>query len=228
MANLLYRSEKLAETAEAFEDNYHESEMETRTRQVRGFNEVESELPDIRPSNAGDERPSITNGALPDLGTHKSHSHDVSDNDIIWLFDNTAFRSVKTNKWEAEFVAAGFDKNTGLEVSTVVADIAEKVGIGRGDAAEATIRQRLLPFMESVLPRRVVHVDFGQEKELKLGPTSRDGISSNVKPLPKHGDGDVIPSFAKVPEKTEGILRMKTVFAEPDGWGVISGIKLQY
>ena len=40
---------------------------------------------------------------------------------MIRLLDNTAYRSTVTNQWQAEFVAAVFDKDTGLEVSSVVA-----------------------------------------------------------------------------------------------------------
>ena len=225
MGNVFRKTGNLVETVETFAYNYHESEMETRTRQERGFNDTESTLPDLRASPAKDDRPSKTDDALSHLGTHNPHPHNITDNDVVWLFDNTAFRSATTHRWEAEFVTAVFDKDTGLEISTVVANIAEKVGIGKGDAAEATIRERLMPFMQSVLPGRIVNVDFAHEKDLKFGPCGRNGINSIIKALPKHGDGDVVPCFATVPAKTNGILRMKTVYAEPEGWGVISGIE---
>jgi hypothetical protein len=225
MASLFHKTEEVIDTIETVTHNYRESEMESRTRQERGFHDVESKLPNLRVSPARDERPTISEDVLSHLGTYNPLSHPITNNDTVWLLDNTAYRSTKTNKWEAEFVAAVFDKDTGLEVSRVVADIAEKVGLGKGDAAEAIICKRLMPFMESVLPGRVVNVDFAKEKDLKLGPGGRNGISSDIKPLPYHNNGDVIPSFAKVPEQTNGVLRMKTFYAEPEGWGVISGIE---
>jgi hypothetical protein len=158
------------------------------------------------------------------LGTHNPLGKEISDEDTVWLFDNTAFRNPKTGGWQAEFVAAVFDKDTGLEVSTVVADVAEKLGIGKGSAQEKRIAERLMPFMQSILPGRIVNVDFAGGTPLKLGPGGRNAISSDIKELPsQYENGDVVTSFAKVPSQTNGVLQMQTVFAEPEGWGVISG-----
>jgi len=111
-----------------------------------------------------------------------------------------------------------------LEVSTVVADIAERVGLGKGDKEEDTIKERLMPFMQSILPGRIVNVDFDGVEPLKLGPGGRNAISSDIKKLPSsYKDGDVIACFAAVPNQTNGLLQMDTAFAEPEGWGVISG-----
>lgn len=108
-------------------------------------------------------------------------------------------------------------------MSKVVADIAEKIGIGKGDKEEATIRERLIPIMQNILPGRVVDVDFPNSGDLKLGPGGRNAISSDIKQLPEFADGDAVPSSAKVPNGTNGLLRMKTFYAEPEGWGLISG-----
>lgn len=198
--------------------------MEYRTRRERGFNEFEQKLPDIRASPASDKRPDLTTDVLSHLGRWNPLPHQITANDTVWLFENTAYRSAKSNNWETEFVVAVFDKNTGVEVSKVVADVAEKIGIGRGDAAEATIRERLMPFMQTILPGRIVKVSFAAQTELELGPGKRNGISSDVKVVPEHRDGDIITSVAQVPVGADGILEMKTAFAEPGGWGVISDI----
>lgn len=116
-----------------------------------------------------------------------------------------------------------FSKDTGLEVSTVVADLAEKLGIGRGDAQEKRIRDRLIPFMQQIAPARVVNVNFAKRDLVKLGPGGRNGISSDIKPLKEFRDGEVVDSEAAVPRGADGILSMRTVFAEPEGWAVISG-----
>ena len=224
MANLLHKAENLVETIEEMAHNYRASGMEHRTRSKQNFQATESQLPNIRRSPAADNRPSLSQDLLSHLGSYNPLGKEITDNDTVWLLDNTAVRDPKTGEWQAEFVAAVFDKDTGLEVSTVVADIAEKVGIGRGDQQEEIIRERLMPFMQSILPGRIVNVDFGGVKALRLGPGGRNAISSNIKKLATaHKDGDVVTSFAKVPSQTNGVLQMDTAFAEPEGWGVISG-----
>ena len=225
MANLLHKAEDLIETVEEISHNYRATGMEHRTRSKQNFQATESNLPNLRRSPASDDRPSLSQDLLSHLGSYNPLGKDITDNDTVWLLDNTAFRDPKTGGWQAEFVAAVFDKDTGLEVSTVVADIAEKIGIGKGDKQEEVIRQRLMPFMQSILPGRIVNVDFGGEAEtLRLGPGGRNAISSDIKKLPSsYKDGDVVTSFAKVPSQTNGVLQMDTAFAEPEGWGVISG-----
>lgn len=122
-------------------------------------------------------------------------------------------------------MAAVFDKNTGIAVSSVVADLAGKLGIASGSAEEDTITERLLPIMQDILPARVVKVNVDkQTAPLLLGPGGRNGISSDIKVVPKRGAGSVSTSEAIVPEGTSGILSMKTVFAAPEGWGLISGL----
>jgi hypothetical protein len=204
--------------------NLNVSSMEGRTRSKQNFQQTESQLPDVRRVQASDQRPDLVQDVLSYLGSYNPLGKQITDNDTVWLLDNTAFRNPKTGEWQAEFVAAVFDKDTGLEVSTVVADIAEKVGLGQGGKQEQTIKERLMPFMQSILPGRIVNVEFAGVKQLKLGPGGRNAISSDVKKLPSsYKDGDVITSFAKVPKETNGVLQMDTAFAEPEGWGVISG-----
>jgi hypothetical protein len=223
MSNLQRDAKAVIDTAQGMMRSNGGSFMEYRTRRERGFSDFELKLPTIKAIPASDNRPSLATDALSYLGSWNPLPHQVTANDTVWLLDNTAYRNPKTNKWEAEFVAAVFDKNTGVEVSKVVADVAEKVGIGRGDTAEATIRERLMPFMQTILPGRVVKVNFAKQSDLKLGPGGRNGISSDVKTIPEYRDGDVVSSVAKVPQGANGILTVKTVYAEPEGWGVISG-----
>jgi len=220
MSTLTRDTQATADMAHSVVNGDGGSFMEQRTRKERRFPEVESNLPDIKMTHADDHRPSLSMRLLSYLGPYNPLPQQISPNDEVWLFDNTAHRSAD-NKWQAEFVAAVFDKKSGLEVSKVVADVAEKLGLGKGDAAEAVIQERLKPFMQEVLPARVVHLDF--KRELKLGPGGRNGISSDMKAVPGFRNGEVVRSAAKVPEGTSGILEMNTVFAEPEGWGLISG-----
>lgn len=80
-----------------------------------------------------------------------------------------------------------------------------------------------MPVMQAILPGRIVNVKFPRSKDLKLGPGGRNAISSDIKSLPAFNDGDVVPSVALVPDGSNGLLRMKTAYAEPEGWGLISG-----
>ncbi|KUJ13973.1 uncharacterized protein LY89DRAFT_590393 [Mollisia scopiformis] len=198
--------------------------MEHRTRRECKFHEVECKLPNIRSSPASDHRPTEAQDILSYLGPWNPLGEKVSGKDTVWLLDNTAYRNAKTGKWEAEFVAAVFDQDTGVEVSTVVANVAEKVGLGKGDRAEATIQERLMPFMQTILPGRVVAVDFEDQDKLKLGPGGRNGISSDIRSVPEHKDGEIVESTALVPQGANGVLNMSTAYAEPEGWGVISDI----
>ncbi|KAH8816683.1 hypothetical protein F5884DRAFT_776984 [Xylogone sp. PMI_703] len=222
ITNLYNKGEAILDSVGTMIQNYHASKNEERMRKERGFHETESELPNIRIA-APDHRPTLTDRILSLLGKRNPLTHPISADDTLWLLDNTAYKDT-SGQWRGEFVAAVFDQSTGVEVSTVVADIAEKVGLGKGDAQEATIRQRLMPFMQSILPGRVTTVDFNKEIKLKLGPGGTNAISSDIKVIPRHNNGEIITSKAVVPKGTNGILEMKTVYAEPTGWGVISDI----
>jgi len=211
-------------TATAVAQSYHESAMEKKTRTHCKFHDFESTLPTVKKAPVAEDRPSLTTDILSNLGRFNPLPHNITAKDTVWLLDNTAYRNPKTKQWEAEFVAAVFDQTTGLEVSTVVADLAEKLGIGKGDAQEETIRQRLMLFMQNILPGRKVQVTVAQKDQLTLGPGGRHAISSDIKPLPAtFNGGDIVPSVANVPEGANGVLHMNTAFAEPEGWGIISG-----
>ena len=202
---------------------YQATDLEHRTRKLGGFPEVEADLPNIRNTEGSDGRPSVTSDLLSYLGHWNPAPQDITDKDQVWLLDNTAYKSDITDGWQAEFIAAVFDQNTGVELSKVVATVAEKVGVGKGDAAEATIQERLVPFVQSTLPGRRLTAVFGQQEELELGPGGRNAISNDTKALPPHAAGHVVTSVAQVPKGANGELTMRTVYAEPEGWGVISG-----
>jgi hypothetical protein len=222
MSHLARDTKAMADTARSLANGDEGSLWEHKTRREQKFADVESALPNIKMTPAPDHRPGLTTNLLSYLGRWNPVPHQITSSDTVWLLDNTAYRSAN-NEWQAEFVAAAFDRSTGVEVSTVVADVAEKLGLGKGDAAEATIQERLIPFVQAVLPARVVKLDFARQRELKLGPGGRNGISSDIRTLPEFENGEIISSMAKVPHGTNGILKMNTVYAEPEGWGLISG-----
>jgi hypothetical protein len=201
---------------------YYTSELESRTREHRNFHATESTLPVIRRASS-DKRPSLSQDVLSYLGPWNPHPQPISPSDTVWLLDNTAYRNPTSGQWEAEFVVAVFDKNSGVEVSEVVACVAEKVGVAKGDKAEERIKERLMPFLQEILPGKVVNAEFASRDMLKLGPGGRNGISSEVQKLLQFEGGEFVTTIGKVPQGVDGVLRMQTVYAEAEGWGVISG-----
>ncbi|KAH0551426.1 hypothetical protein GP486_007360 [Trichoglossum hirsutum] len=159
------------------------------------------------------------------LGHKNPRTHKVSKDDLIWLFDNTAFRN-QSGAWEAEFVAAFFRKGSGKDLSDAVADLAEKIGVGKGDKAEDTIAERLRPFADVIEPAMTVDVRIGQAGELCLGPSGPSGISSDMHKLPGSGyvDGKAVHPMAILRKNDHRQVKMTTHIAEPDGWAVVSDI----
>ncbi|KAI9851965.1 MAG: hypothetical protein M1838_002254 [Thelocarpon superellum] len=150
------------------------------------------------------------------------------DTDALWLFDNTAFRSPDApDRWTAEFVAAHFLKNSGQELGEVVANLGYRLGVKRDSVAEETMRERLKPFVGTILPARSVFVRVGGREDLvKLGPGGRNGISADLVELPGRFDRvgkHAITTVAAVGEGAD-VMAMTTYLAEPEGWAVISDI----
>ncbi|KAL8719047.1 MAG: hypothetical protein Q9181_008118, partial [Wetmoreana brouardii] len=92
----------------------------------------------------------------------------------VWLFDTTAYRPIhpyphSQQPWQAEFHTAFFKTGTGRDVSKIVADIADKVGLKKGsgeerERGEKTIAERLQPFVDVVAPARWVEVKLPDGK----------------------------------------------------------------
>ncbi|KAF8455950.1 hypothetical protein BGX38DRAFT_1088000 [Terfezia claveryi] len=169
------------------------------------------------------------------IGVWKPSSKPLSAKDELWLFSNTAFRSPQNpTQWIAEFVACYFRSRTGDEPSRIVADFIQKLGIVN-DAAEKIVAERVELFLNLIQPNRTVEViiDAGKGGNILLGPGGPNGISSNLFSFPdsSYRDGQIVPSAAKLPRGYEhfdnglnGFESMTTVFAEPEGWCVISDI----
>ena len=204
------------------------SEMERQTRSKQNFQHVESLLPDIksRTGQASDHRPSWAAILLSCFGPYNPVPQKIGENDTVWLFDNTAYRSATTGQWQAEFVVAVFDQNTGVKVDKVVANLAERLGLAKGEQhkeAKKIIRELLLPFMQSTLQGRLLMAEFAELKSLTLGPGGRNAISSDTRLLPEFEGGTIVTTIADVPPSCTGIMKAKTFYAEPEGWGLISG-----
>jgi hypothetical protein len=108
----------------------------------------------------------------------------------------------------------------------VVANVAERLGLAKGEEhkeAKKIIQERLMPFMQSTLPGRLLMAEFAELKTLKLGPGGRNAISSDTRLLPDFEGGTIVTTVANVPPSCTGIKEAKTFYAEPEGWGLISG-----
>ncbi|KAH0536467.1 hypothetical protein FGG08_006648 [Glutinoglossum americanum] len=159
------------------------------------------------------------------LGHRNPFVHNVDKDDMVWLFDNTAYRN-QVGEWEAQYVAAFFRKGSGKDLSDAVADLAEKLGLGEGDEAENTIAARLRPFADVIEPAKTVSVRIGQAGEFQLGPSGPNGVSSDKHTLPGSGyiDGKAVHPVAILQKDDPRQLKMTTHIAEPQGWAIVSDI----
>lgn len=200
------------------------SEMQKRTRQEHKFDEFEASLPDPKSSQFG--MPRVTElsvgGLIKKVGDLNPFGKAVGKKDTVWLLDNTAFRASRLRSWQVEYVAAVFERDPHCKVVDVVSHIAEKLGLADDAEERATIERRILPFLWDIRMVRIVKVE-NQGKTIKLTPTNVNGISSEVLKIPSADKGAIVPSSADVPRGTDGLLEAKTVYAGPDGWGIISG-----
>ena len=168
------------------------------------------------------------------LGSHNPLAKDVDpDTEEVWLLDNTAYRPVHPyphapQPFQTHIIAAYFKKHTGTDVSKVVAEIANQIGLGKDDGldkatAEKTIADRLLPFVQTIAPARSVDVKFPDNTIHKLGPGGTSAVSDQlIVAISDHRNGESISTPA-IPEHVTPHGPMLTHFAEPEGWAVISG-----
>ncbi|KAI9810862.1 MAG: hypothetical protein M1832_001101 [Thelocarpon impressellum] len=190
------------------------------------FAEAEADMPQL-PSRF---KTSLVDKVTSYLGHYNPFAKTYNPaTDALWLLDNVAYRDPKdSGAWTAEFVAAYFLKDSGTERGEVVAYIAERLGVPDGSRAEETVRERVKPFVDSILPARTVEVLVGKEEKLKLklGPSGRNGISADQETLrgfEQRRDGDVVKTVAAVGEQSAE-MGMITHFVEPEGWTVISDV----
>lgn len=205
------------------------NDMQLRTRKIQNFDKVEHDLPD--PKNPALQRvdsaalaSSINiSGWLSRLASLSPFYKAVDGDDIIWLFDNTAYRNPDTGKWEAEFVAAVFEHEPKCRVADVVSSVAKTLGLAEDAAERDTIEERLLPFLWDIQAVRVFRIQHSG-RDLRLGPTSINGITTNTLEVAKNHKGSLVKAKAQVPRGISGFLEMKTYYAGPDGWAVLSDI----
>ncbi|KAK4153668.1 hypothetical protein C8A00DRAFT_15150 [Chaetomidium leptoderma] len=198
--------------------------LEEQTRKNGHFGDTESSLASIstNPYQASRKEHKIAHW-LSYFGSKNPLPVPIAADDVVWLMDNTAFRG-QSGEWEAEFVAAAFDQQPSAKVVDIVGDIASKVGLSKGSQEKKTVERRIGPFVMEILPGRQIKVKFNGSSQLKLGPGGRNGISSDIRRVPKATGGSMVRSTADVPMGVVGELEMVTFFAEPEGFAVISDI----
>ncbi|KAF2120186.1 actin filament organization protein-like protein App1-like protein [Lophiotrema nucula] len=196
---------------------YEESEEDRITRTSGNFADFEKTMPSVANRFSFSLKDNLTSY----LGSRNPlYSFVDPEKDAVWLFDNTAYQN-RLGRWKAEFVACYFVKNSGKDLGEVVAWISDKIGLAQDEQAEATIAKRVQPLLDQILPAHAVKIDL-QGVEVKLGPSGRDGISTDELAIPGHGykDGEIVTSKAIEADATP----VNTTFATPKGWAVISDI----
>jgi phosphatidate phosphatase APP1 len=218
-----------------------ESPMEAASRRSAGFDTIENQLTVKR--FAWQDLFQLDKISGKFLGQHNPFAKKANPReDIVWLFDNTAYRPIHPydhapQPWQAEFVASYFKKGR-TEADHIVSNIADLIGIdgkvGAGSSATLElIEKRVSPFIHAVAPARSVDVTLSMSAQveanahthaLDLGPSDSNGISSQVFPTGGHDDMDgktitITSAGGEFP-----LCKARMRYAGPEGWGIISDI----
>lgn len=199
-------------------------DMQIRTRKAQDFDAFEASLPDPQSSALSIGNFNI-HEILNKVAAANPFGRPVNHEDIVWLLDNTAYLSPEHkfhSVWEAEFVAAVFEKEPKCKVADIVVGVAEKLGLADDEESKNTIEERLRPFLWDVRPAKVVKVTH-QGKHLKLSPTSINGITTSTQKLDKDEGGSLVNSEVTDATEASGLHHAQTYYAGPEGWGIISG-----
>ncbi|KAH7080960.1 actin filament organization protein-like protein App1-like protein [Paraphoma chrysanthemicola] len=194
-----------------------QDEEDKITRKAGNFAEFEADMPKL----ANRFSFSLKDNLSSYLGRSNPFYENVNPKtDYVWLFDNTAYQN-RLGRWKAEFVAAYFVKNSGKDLSEVVAWVSEKIGLADDEQAKATIAERIEPLLDQILPAHAVEIDL-HRVNVRLGPSGRDGISSDELAIPGTGFSDGQVTTAKA--LYTGATPQKIHYAKPSGWAVLSDV----
>ena len=207
-----------------------ESSLEAASRKAAGFDDIEQRLPKRWPVPQMGFLDKITGH----LGRRNPFSKPADpEKHRILLLDNVAYRPVHPyphdpQPWQAEFVAAFFDKGR-KDVGEVVGTIADTIGldgnIGADEEAKARIAERIQPFIDSIAPAKTVEITIpqptGEPLKKLLGPSNASGISSELELTGGNDKSD--GTNVKYAAPAFGVTAY-THFAGPEGWAVISDV----
>lgn len=206
-----------------------ETPLERKTRSKGNFGTCERQLPVVASRFEIPLFDSLTS-YLTFFGFRNPFASEArARKEEVWLFDNYAYQPVNglvkdSHTWQAEFPVAYFKKNTGKDLSKMVASVGDNIGLGHNDEeAEKTIARRLQPFADAIAPARYVKITLPTGKVQKLGPGGPNGISNQiVADLGRFKTGNMAVNSA-IPSTLCPYGSMTTYFAGPEGWSVISG-----
>ncbi|SMY28876.1 unnamed protein product [Zymoseptoria tritici ST99CH_1A5] len=136
-----------------------------------------------------------------------------------------AVRKRDESGWQAEFIACYFVKNSGADVSHVIAAIARMLHIDETDiATRQRIAERVQPFADTVLVKRTLRIDVGGKEQVTLGPSTSNGISTDVVPL--HIDPMRTGPMTSTPIdlETDPNIPGRTLYYPPTGYLLLSDI----
>jgi hypothetical protein len=210
-------SEPASVMAARAKQRMQEGEEDKITRKAGNFAEFEADMPKL----ANRFSFSLKDNLSSYLGKSNPFYEKVNpETDYVWLLDTTAYQN-RIGRWKAEFVAAYFLKDSGKDLSEVVGWVSEKLGLKDDEDAKGTIAKRLQPLLDAILPAHAVEIDL-QGMNVRLGPSGRDGISSDELAIPGNGykDGQVVSVKAINADATP----FNITFAKPEGWAILSDI----
>lgn len=195
-----------------------ETSEERAQRKEASFPEIEAIMPALHRRRSGSK---MRDNFTSYLGKKNPFVHAVDPKEhIVWLFDNTASQG-PDGKWTVNVTSAFFVKGSGKDESKIIAKLADAIGLADEAEERKTVRERMQPLMDTVLPSHIVQLSLGNKKTFRLGPGDRDGISNDILPIKgTYEDGQTITSKAVGIEGTP----LTTTFATAKGWAVISDI----
>ncbi|KID88791.1 actin filament organization protein App1-like protein [Metarhizium guizhouense ARSEF 977] len=200
------------------------SAMQLKTRKEKKFDEIESRLGLAKSSTIPlAQGQSRLTGWLNRFNLLQPFAKPATDNDIVWLLDNTAYKSTRTGTWQAEFVAAVFEREDKETLMDMVTGVIRAVGLADDAAERDTVEERVLPFLWDIRPATIVTASQNS-KELKLGPTNINGLTSNMLKISSGNSGLLVKASTKIGGGRGSIIKMQTYYAGEDGWGIISDI----
>lgn len=158
------------------------------------------------------------------MGMHGPPRQLALADDLVCLY-NTAYRV--NGQWCAEFVISVFDRHDETKAHAAEETLMPILGVNRGEL----IWDRIQYFV--AVPRENVAVvlrQIGGRSDFQVGPTRSNGIMDPQVILPSEFNhltqGTVVNFEVLTPPAYEEQHALTTIFAEPYGFGVISGMSL--
>lgn len=210
--------------------------LEDEARKIADFAKIEATLFE-RLTKAGVSSVSTTamvkmpsvavEGLFGFLGDRNPFAKNAKANqNDVFIFDNTAFRSSDVSTWRAEVEACFFQRGRG-DLTAAVAALVDTIGLdgepGEQEASKKLIAERLKPFIDAVAPARslpIVVETPGRPLKKKLGPSNISGITSQILEVggasQKNGEVNQIKSDPDVAGLTQAVGT--TRLAGPEGW----------